>query len=85
MPTGRDQPDNAARIHTHRGAGLKITKNASPSRIAAAVERVLQDPSFRDAAQRLGGRIQTETDSGTVLSELEALAAPRLPRQQRPA
>lgn len=84
MPTGRDQPDNAARI-THRGAGLKITKNASPSKIAAAVERVLQDPSFRDAAQRLGSRIQAETDSGTVLSELEALAAPRVPRQQRPA
>jgi len=84
MPTGRDQPDNAARI-THRGAGLKITKNASPPKIAAAVERVLQDPSFRDAAQHLGGRIRAEADSGAVLSELEALAAPRVPRQQRPA
>jgi UDP:flavonoid glycosyltransferase YjiC (YdhE family) len=84
MPTGRDQPDNAARI-THRGAGLKITKNASPSKIAAAVERVLQDPSFREAARRLGGRIQAETDRGTVLSELDALASPRVPRQQRPA
>ena len=84
MPTGRDQPDNAARI-THRGAGLKITKSASPPKIAAAVQRVLQDPSFRDAAQRLGGLIRAETDSGTALGELEALADPRAPRQIRPA
>ena len=35
MPTGRDQPDNAARL-VHRGAGLKISKNASPAKIAAA-------------------------------------------------
>ena len=84
MPTGRDQPDNAARI-TYRGAGLKVTKNAAPPKIAAAVRRVLHDPSFRDAAQRLGGRIQAEADSGTVLGELEALASPVVPRRQRPA
>ena len=34
MPTGRDQPDNAARL-VHRGAGLKVSKRASPARIAA--------------------------------------------------
>jgi len=39
MPTGRDQPDNAARL-IHRGAGLKISKKASPTTIAAAIEQV---------------------------------------------
>ena len=49
MPTGRDQPDNAVRL-THRGAGLRISKSASPARIAAAVQQVLTSPSFRQAA-----------------------------------
>jgi len=76
MPTGRDQPDNAARL-THRGAGVRVSKNASPAKIAAAVRRVLDDGSFRDNAARLGGMLQSEAASGAVVSELEALAAGR--------
>ena len=75
MPTGRDQPDNAARL-THRGAGLKISKKASPAKIAAAVRQVLDDPSFRTAAARLGDQLRAEADSGAALAELEALASP---------
>jgi len=74
MPTGRDQPDNAARL-THRGAGLKIAKTASPSKIAAAVQRVVDDPSYRNAARCLGDQIRAEADSGAALVELEALVA----------
>lgn len=55
MPTGRDQPDNAARL-VHRGAGVKISKKASPAKIAAAIEHVLDDASFQSAAARLGER-----------------------------
>ena len=36
MPTGRDQPDNAARL-TYRGAGVRISKKATPAKIAAGV------------------------------------------------
>ena len=75
MPTGRDQPDNAARL-VHRGAGLKISKKASPAKIAAAVRQVLDDPSFRTAAARLGDQLRAEADSGAALAELEALASP---------
>ncbi len=75
MPTGRDQPDNAARL-TSRGAGLKISKQASPAKIAAAVERVQNDPSFRTAATRLGDQLRAEAASGAALAELEALASP---------
>jgi len=73
LPTGRDQPDNAARL-THRGAGIKVSKNASPAKIAAAVRKVLDDASFRGAAARLGRLLQDEADSGAAVAELEALA-----------
>ena len=74
MPTGRDQPDNAARL-THRGAGVKISKNARPTDIAAAVRRVLDDRSFRDAAADLGTRIRAEAGDDEAVAELEALVA----------
>lgn len=72
MPTGRDQPDNAARI-VSRGAGVKVAKKASPRKIAAAVERVLRDPTFAEGAARLGRRIRTETGTDAARSELELL------------
>jgi len=74
MPTGRDQPDHAARL-THHGAGLKISKKATAAKIAAAVKQVLDDPSFRTVAARLGEQLRAEADSGAALAELEALAA----------
>jgi UDP:flavonoid glycosyltransferase YjiC (YdhE family) len=78
MPTGRDQPDNAARL-THRGAGLKISKNDPPAKIATAVQQVLDDPSFQKAAAGLGDQLRAEADSGAAVSELEALACPTNP------
>ncbi len=77
MPTGRDQPDNAARLAA-RGAGVKLSKKASPAKIAAAVRRVLDDPSFRAGASQLGEQVRAEADSGAVLAELEALVRPRV-------
>lgn len=73
MPTGRDQPDNAARL-THHGAGVKVPRNASPGKIAAAVQRVLDDPSYRTAAARLGAQLQAETDRDLAVAELDALS-----------
>ena len=73
MPIGRDQPDNAARL-VHRGAGLKVSKNASPARVAAAVRQVLDDPSYRRHAARLGEQLRAEAESGAAVAELEALA-----------
>ena len=73
MPTGRDQPDNAARL-TQRGAGVRISKNASPAKVAAAVRRLLEDPSYRRCATRLGEQLRADAESGAALAELEALA-----------
>ncbi len=71
IPSGRDQPDNAARV-THRGAGLRLAKNAPPAKIAAAITRILDDPSYRSAAIELGAKLTAEADSTRLLDELEA-------------
>jgi UDP:flavonoid glycosyltransferase YjiC (YdhE family) len=78
MPTGRDQPDNAARI-THRGAGVKIAKTASSAIIAKAVQQVLDDPAYRLAAADLGAKLRAEAESGAAIIELESLAGHREP------
>ena len=45
------------------------------------MQRVLDDPSFRIAAARLGAQVRAEADSGAALAELEAL----VPRVRGPA
>ncbi len=75
MPTGRDQPDNAARL-TYRGAGVRISKKATPAKIAAGVQQVLDDPSFKTAATLLGEQLRAEADRGAALAELEGLTTP---------
>jgi MGT family glycosyltransferase len=73
MPTGRDQPDNAARL-TQRGAGVRISKDASPAKVAAAVRLLLDDPSYRRCATRLGAHLRADAESDAALTEMEALA-----------
>ena len=70
---GRDQADNAARV-TARGAGIALRRTAKPADVAAAVRRVLDDPSFAQAAQRLGASIRRDAASGTLVAELEDLS-----------
>ena len=72
MPMGRDQDDNAARVFWH-GAGLRLKVTASPQRIAAALERVLQEPTFRDNAKRLGAAIVRDAAEERGVAELESL------------
>jgi UDP:flavonoid glycosyltransferase YjiC (YdhE family) len=63
LPTGRDQPENAARV-AWRGAGIRLSPKAGVRRIRAATARVLSEPSFRRAAQNLGEAIRAESDGG---------------------
>jgi len=70
MPQGRDQADNAARVES-RGAGVTIESNASPATIGAAVKRVLEDPSYGQAAKRLGDSIRADAASDMLVRELE--------------
>lgn len=73
LPHGRDQADNAVRL-ARRGAGVAVKRTASPTRIAAAVRQVLDDPSFGVQAAALGETIRRDADSDTLIIELEDLA-----------
>lgn len=73
LPIGRDQPDVAARL-VASGAGLRLRPGSPARRIAAAVERVLHEPSFAAAAARLAEGIAEEVAQDRAVAELEALA-----------
>ncbi|WP_336213218.1 glycosyltransferase [Nonomuraea sp. LPB2021202275-12-8] len=72
VPLGRDQREVARHVEW-LGAGTTVNKSASPRTIARAVDRVLRDPSYRRAAQRLAAEIATETATDRAVTELEAL------------
>jgi MGT family glycosyltransferase len=72
LPHGRDQADNAVRVTT-RGAGLKLGRKASPAAVAKAVGRLLADPSYRAASERLGAHIRHDAASGALVAELESV------------
>ena len=71
MAHGRDQADNAARV-TARKAGVSINRNGDPATIAAAVRRVLDDTSYRQAAEQLGWSIRRDASSGALVAQLES-------------
>ena len=72
LPHGRDQADNARRI-TSRGAGIALRRSAKPTKIATAVQRLLDTPGYRTAAEHLGEAIRRDAASDTLVRELEDL------------
>lgn len=80
LPMGRDQNDNAARI-VARGVGLRLKPSARPERIAAAVRRLLHEPSFRAGARRLGSAIAVDAAADRAVEELEAVGYKAMVRE----
>ncbi|MCA1735614.1 MAG: glycosyltransferase, partial [Actinobacteria bacterium] len=76
LPLGRDQPDIAARVRWH-GAGVKLSPKSKPPKIAAAVHQVLEDSSYRRAANRLAQAIAAEEPKRRGVEELERLVSRR--------
>ncbi len=72
LPMGRDQLDNATRV-TERGAGLRLEPDAEADAIAAGVQRLLDEPGFREAAARLGAHLRADAQGDEAVSELEGL------------
>ncbi len=72
LPHGRDQADNARRI-TSRGAGIALRRSAKPTKIATAVQRLLDTPGYGTAAEHLGGAIRRDAASDALVHELEDL------------
>jgi UDP:flavonoid glycosyltransferase YjiC (YdhE family) len=83
VPLGRDQPDNAGRV-VHVGAGIRLRKNASVSALRVAIGRVIEDPRYLAAAQRMAAQLARERDDNRVVDELEQVAA-RGPATGHPA
>lgn len=73
LPHGRDQADNAARV-AHHGAGLTLDASAGVPQIRAALEVLLSDPRFVQAAQALGAKVAADAAQSRVVEELESLA-----------
>jgi MGT family glycosyltransferase len=77
LPMGRDQLDIAARV-VHAGAGVRLESTAAPAEIASAVEQVLGEASYREAAERIATTITEETATDRAVEEIEAVLASTL-------
>jgi UDP:flavonoid glycosyltransferase YjiC (YdhE family) len=69
-----DQPYLAARIQS-LGAGVAMDGESSPAIIKSAVRALLDQPSFREAAARLGQTIRSAPGSAGAADVLEQLAS----------
>jgi MGT family glycosyltransferase len=78
MPIVGDQPDNAVRI-VAKGAGIRLSPDASPGEIGSALTRLLGEPGFRESARRLGAQMAGDRAERRAADELEAIV--QTPRQ----
>ena len=72
LPLGRDQPINAAAIAA-TGAAKVLASTASAGQIARAVEEILGEPSYAEAARRVGEMIPAPGEqhpATTLLAEM---------------
>ncbi len=74
IPHGRDQADNGVRI-AYRSAGIMLPRGSDSAAIRCAVEKLLGEPGYAQAAQALAQRIRTGFDPDAVTREVERLAA----------
>ena len=58
-----------------RGAGLSLAASASVSEMHDAIERLLTQAAFKDAARRLGESVAAEARWPTLVDEMELLAS----------
>jgi UDP:flavonoid glycosyltransferase YjiC (YdhE family) len=77
----RDQAANAVRVEA-KGAGLRLPPMASEVEIAAAMNRLLTEPQFKEAARRVGDAIKADIDRSSLVDEMETIAAGRWASQQ---
>jgi MGT family glycosyltransferase len=71
IPLVGDQPENAVRVEA-LGAGVRLPPDAEPSRIREAIEQVLSERAFRDAAGRVAKAIADEDPVAAAVDEIES-------------
>jgi UDP:flavonoid glycosyltransferase YjiC (YdhE family) len=69
---GRDQRDDAARVVAH-AAGLRLSPKASVVEIREAIQRVVQQPPFRESARKLAQALAEDIREQRGVRELEGL------------
>lgn len=72
LPLGRDQPVNAAAV-ARTGAAKVLPSSASPKQIAVAVDELLSDPRYRDAARAVAASLPRPGErhpATTLIAEL---------------
>jgi len=74
LPMGRDQNDNAVRVAA-RGAGIRLTRDASVEALREAIATLLAEPRFAVAAATLGRAIAVAEPRDALEQALEELTA----------
>jgi len=74
VPTFWDKSDNAQRV-VEAGVGLRLApRHCTPERVRAAVMRLLEEPEFRENAQRMARRFAEARGPALAAELLERLA-----------
>jgi UDP:flavonoid glycosyltransferase YjiC (YdhE family) len=74
VPDGRDQPDNAARV-VAAGAGMRVSKTASPQKLRRAIASALGDPSLRQGARAMAEALGRSDGALTIAEKLELIGS----------
>ena len=75
VPQGADQFDNAARCVAAGAAVVVRPEELTPAAVRIALKRVLDDPSFAEAARRVQAEIQAMPTAEEVASRFEGYVA----------
>jgi UDP:flavonoid glycosyltransferase YjiC (YdhE family) len=69
LPLGRDQEFNAGRV-VELGAGIHLPLEAPPESIASALDKLLTQPQFTQAAERTAEAIAADRPDETAIEAL---------------
>jgi MGT family glycosyltransferase len=72
LPMGRDQHENAARVAAC-GAGMVLPADAGVEEMRHAMQELLTQPAYQDAARRMAVMIARQDGRETAMKALEAL------------
>ncbi|MGA9315109.1 MAG: nucleotide disphospho-sugar-binding domain-containing protein [Solirubrobacteraceae bacterium] len=75
VPDGRDQPDNAARV-VACGAGVRVRKNTSPSKLRRVIAQALEDQALKRGAERMAEALGRNDGALAVAEAVERLGTP---------
>jgi MGT family glycosyltransferase len=82
VPFTWDHPETAWRVE-ESGAGIRLApRDCTPERVAAAVQRLLADPSYRENARRLARALRRTGGPARAAELIAALARSGRPRAE---